>query len=168
MVRGFATAPGRPLARFVRHQIVAAWTFIGALGCTLLAASAMANYYDTPEAAVAECIAAYQARDVVRYLGALDFEQEAKEVLTRASGGTEPSHTQVKEKASALQSELSDHLAKFGFKAATFDDCQMVTKLEDTPFQVRIILSCRDARGSATFPLRVRRSVEGWRVVRGA
>lgn len=127
----------------------------------------MAQCYETPEAALAECIAAYKARDVSRYLAALDFEQEARESLTRSSGGAELSDAQVQEKANALRSELNDHFAKFGFKAATFDDCEMITRFDDGPSQVRIVLSCRDGRGSATFPMRIRRSAEGWRVVRG-
>jgi hypothetical protein len=138
------------------------------LGLALLSASAIAQYYDTPEAALAEFIAAYKARDVSRYLAALDFKQEAKEFLTRSGGSAAASDAQVQEKANALRSELDDHFAKFGFKAATFDDCKAITKFEDNPTQVRIVLSCRDTRGSSTFPMRVHRSAEGWRVVRGA
>ena len=132
-----------------------------------LTTSAMAQHYETPEDALAEYVAAYKARDVDRYLAAIDFNREAIEQLSR--GKTEqPSEAQVQEKSSALASELRAHFAKFGFKAATLDNCQTVTKFKDTETQVRIVLSCSDSRGSTTFPVRLLRLAQGWRVVRGA
>lgn len=132
-----------------------------------LSPSAMATQYETPEDALAEYVAAYRARDVDRYLAAIDFNREAVEQLSR--GKTEqPSEAQVQEKSSALASELRAHFAKFGFKAATLDNCQTVTKFKDTETQVRIVLSCSDSRGSTTFPVRLLRLAQGWRVVRGA
>lgn len=130
--------------------------------------STMAQYYKTPEAALHEYVEAYKARDVNRFLAAIDFDQEAIEHLTKGAGKTsEPSGTQVQEKATALASELRAHFAKFGFKAATLDNCKTITKFQDTETQVRIVLSCSDSRGSTTFPVRVLHFPQGWRVVRG-
>jgi hypothetical protein len=145
-------------------KLVAAITVAASVA---LSPSAMAQQYETPEDALAEYVAAYKARDVDRYLAAIDFNREAIEQLSR--GKTErPSEAQVQEKSSALAGELRAHFAKFGFKAATLDNCQTVTKFKDTETQVRIVLSCSDPRGSTTFPVRLLRLAQGWRVVRGA
>lgn len=142
---------------------------ITAVSFVALSFSAMAQHYETPEAALAEYVEAYKARDVDRFLAAIDFNQEAIEQLSKgADKANEASEVQVQERASALATELRAHFSKFGFKAATLDNCKTVTKFQDTESQVRIILSCSDARGSTTFPIRVLRSTQGWRVVRGA
>ena len=134
-----------------------------------LSSSAMAQQYETPEDALAEYVAAYKARDVERYLAAIDFNREAMEQLSRGTSKAEqPSEAQVQDKASALAGELRAHFAKFGFRAATLDNCQTVTKFKDTETQVRIVLSCSDSRRSTTFPVRLLRLAQGWRVVRGA
>ena len=140
-----------------------------AVAVLILSFSAMAQHYQTPEAALAEYVEAYKARDVDRFLAAIDLHQEAIEQLRKGADKiNEPSEAQVQERASALANELRTHFAKFGFRAATLDNCKTVTKFHDTESQVRIILSCSDSRGSTTFPVRVLRFAQGWRVVRGA
>jgi hypothetical protein len=66
-----------------------------------------------------------------------------------------------------LVNELGAHFAKFGFRAASLDNCKTVTKFQDSETLVRIILSCSDPHGLTTFPVRVLRLQQGWRVVRG-
>jgi hypothetical protein len=139
-----------------------------ALDPLLFSATAMAQYYQDPEAALTEYIAAYKSRDVPRFLAAIDFEFEAKETLSKRPGTSqEPSDAEVLASAGKLQSELRAHFDKFGFKAATLDNCKRVTKFEDTETLVRIVLSCSDARGSSVFPVRIVKFPEGWRAVRG-
>jgi hypothetical protein len=128
----------------------------------------MPQYHDTPEEALAEHVAAYKARDVERFISSLDFNYEAEEQLRKVAGKThQPAEDQIHERANVLVAELRDHFAKFGFRAATLDNCSTVTKFQDSESQVRIILSCRDSRGSTTFPVRVLRFKQGWRIVRG-
>ena len=135
---------------------------------TFASLSAMAQHYETPEVALTEHIAAYKARDVERFLASLDFQQEAIEKLSKRTGATlEPSQAEVQERATALLEELREHFVKFGFRAATLDNCQIATKFQDTESQVRIVLSCSNSRGSATFPVRIRHLAQGWRIVRG-
>jgi hypothetical protein len=128
----------------------------------------MAEQHQTPEAALAEHIAAYKARDIDRFISSINLHYEAAEQLRRSLGGTrEPTEDQVAKAAKALATELHNHFAKFAFKAGTFDNCRSVTKFQDTDSQVRIVLSCSDSRGSTTFPVRVVRISQGWHVVRG-
>ena len=128
----------------------------------------MAQHYESPEAALAEYIAAYKARDVARFLACIDFTHEAREKLSRRPGQIQTvSDTEVQATADGLETELKEHFAKFGFKAESLDNCREVTKFQDTETQVRIILSCTDSRGSTTFPVRVLRFAQGWRIVRG-
>jgi hypothetical protein len=128
----------------------------------------MAQYYQDPDAALSEYIAAYKSRDVSRFLAATDFEFEAREALSNRLGTIEkPSDAEVLASANRLQSELRAHFDKFGFRAETLDNCKRLTKFEDSETLVRIVLSCSDSRGSSVFPVRVVKFPEGWRVVRG-
>jgi hypothetical protein len=127
----------------------------------------MAQHYETPEAALEAYIDAYKARDVDRFIAAIDVLHEARENLRRRLGSTaEPLAADVQQRASAIEMELREHFAKFGFKAGSLDNCKTVTKFQDTESQVRIVLSCSDPRGSTVFPVRVLRFAQGWRVVR--
>ncbi len=129
----------------------------------------MAQHYESPETALSEYVAAYKARDVERFISSIDFDYEAEEQLRRAGGKQqEPTESQVHEKATSLAKELREHFAKFGFRAATLDNCKSVATFQDSESQVRIILSCSDSHGASTFPVRVVRFKQGWRVVRGA
>jgi hypothetical protein len=141
-----------------------------ALASATFAASftAMAQHHPTPEDALSEHVAAYKARDVERFLSSVDFVREAEEQLLKVAGTEQPpTEVQIQGKADALVKELREHFAKFGFRAATLDNCKTVTKFQDSDSQVRIILSCSDSRGSTTFPVRVLRFKQGWRIVRG-
>jgi hypothetical protein len=128
----------------------------------------MAQYYQEPEAALSEYIAAYKSRDVPRFLAAIDFEYEAREKLTKRPGNQpDPSESEILTLAKSLQTELLTHFEKFAFKAATLDNCKTVTKFQDSETLTRIVLSCSDSRGSSVFPVRVVKFPKGWRVVRG-
>jgi hypothetical protein len=130
--------------------------------------TAMAQHHESPEAALSEYVSAYKARDVERFIAAIDFDHAAEEQLRRAARDElEPTESQIREKAAALSGELRDHLIQFGFRAATLDNCRSVTKFNDSETEVRIILSCRDSRGASAFPVRILRFSQGWRVVRG-
>ena len=139
-----------------------------AVSIAFVSHAAMAQVHETPEAALAEYVAAYKARDVERFIASIDFMQEAKEQLSRAkSPSGEPTEVQVQEKADLLVNELRAHFAKFGFRAGSLDNCRTVTKFQDSETQVRIVLSCSDSHGATTFPVRVLQLQPGWRVVRG-
>lgn len=141
---------------------------VAAVSMTVASTAAIAQSHETPEAALAEYIAAYKARDVDRFIASIDFMQEAKEQLSRAKNPSgAPTEVQVQEKADLLVNELRAHFAKFGFRAGSLDNCRMVTKFQDSETQVRIVLSCSDSRGATTFPVRVLQLQPGWRVVRG-
>ena len=128
----------------------------------------MADQHQTPEAALAEHVAAYKARDVDRFISSINLRYEASMQLRKSFGGTrEPTDAQVADAANALAAELRNHFAKFAFKAGTFDNCQSVTKFLDSESQVRILLSCSDSNGSTTFPVRIVHTGNGWHVVRG-
>ena len=139
-----------------------------AIASLALSLPAMSQHYESPEDALSEYMTAYKARDVPRFLASIDFKQEAKEQLSKGARlKQEPSEVEVLAAAAELETTLKEHFAKFGFKAQTLDNCKIVTKFQDTETQVRIVLSCSDSRGSTTFPVRVLRFLEGWRVVRG-
>jgi len=141
---------------------------ITAVATVTVSLTAMAQHYESPEAALSEYVAAYKARDVERFISSIDFNYEAEELLRRVAGKTqEPTEPQVQEKANALVNELREHFAKLGFRAATLDNCKSITKFQESESQVRIILSCSDSRGTTTFPVRVHRFKHGWRIVRG-
>jgi len=145
----------------LRAAITAVVTFIVPI-------TAMAQHYETPEAALSEHVAAYKARDIERFISSIDFSYEARERLSKVAGKPqEPTEAQIQDKARSLADELREHFAKFGFRAETLDNCKTITKFQDTESQVRIIVSCSDTRGATTFPIRVQRVKDGWRIVRG-
>ena len=128
----------------------------------------MTQYYADPDAALSEYIEAYKSRDVSRFIAAIDFAYEAKEKLGKRAGQSqEVTESEVQTIADELQNELRAHFVKFGFKAATLDNCKAVTRFKDSDALVRIVLSCSDSRGSSVFPVRVVQFQNGWRVVRG-
>ena len=128
----------------------------------------MAQRFESPEAALAEHIAAYQARDVPRFLDSIDFDQEAREqLLAKHGAGTHLENSDVHKLAQSLRDGLATHFAKFSFRAGTFDNCRPVTKFQDSESAVRLVLSCNDPRGATVFPVRVLRFSDGWQVVRG-
>jgi hypothetical protein len=101
---------------------------LAALASLLFSLSAMAQYYQEPEAALSEYIAAYKSRDVPRFLAAIDFEYEAKERLAKGPGNQpSPSEAEIVALARTLQRELLAHFEKFAFKAETLDNCRTVS-----------------------------------------
>lgn len=138
------------------------------LSAILFAMPAKGQSFLTPESALAEHQAAYKARDIDRFLASIDFIQEAKEALAASANGNEiPSDPEVSVLAEKRKMGLRQHLGKFQFKAATFDDCEVVTTTHRTETLVRLVLRCNDPHGSTFFPVRVMLQAGQWRVVRG-
>ena len=125
------------------------------------------HFSKTPEAALAEYINAFKARDVERFLAATDFTNEAIREIQSGAPRAQPTVEEIQEKSDSIRSDLREHFSKFGFKPATFDDCTQVTKFQDSATQVRILLNCKAPLGSLALPVRIALFESGWRVTYG-
>ena len=125
------------------------------------------HYSETPEAALAEYIDAYKARDIERFLAATDFSREATKAILASDDAARPTDAEIQEKSDAIRSDLQKHFVKFGFNSGEFDNCTQVTKFQDAETQVRILLDCKTSLGSMAHPVRITRFQKGWRVTYG-
>ena len=129
---------------------------------------AQASDFSTPEAALHEHQVAWANRDIDRFLFTISFRQEAIEALHGKSSTDETlDETAIQALALERQNELRRRLATMGFKPDYLASCKIIKRWPVSEFEVRLPLYCTDRNGSMFFAIRLVRTQDGWRVVRG-
>jgi len=133
----------------------------------LLSTAVQAQDFSTPEAAFREHQAAWAAKNIERFLATISFRQEALEHLRRTSPQDAEREQAVRELAMKGEADLRTQLQTKGFVATDLATCEVVTRWQDSADQVRLPLICAGPRrGTVSFPIRLMRLPEGWRIVR--
>ena len=120
----------------------------------------------SPEAALAEHQRAWAQKDIARFLGTIDFRQEAIELFEHG-GEADPGEAAIAATAAERESQLRKVLETRGFIAADIGSAKVIRKVQDSEDQVRFMLSCRSTAGASLLTIRLVRSTSGWRVARG-
>jgi phage-related protein len=133
------------------------------LAISAVSMSADLQGFSSAEAAFEAHERARTREDIAAFLATINFRQGAMETLQRAR--EELTETNIDQMAVKQEAEVRQHLQSRGF--TKYGRCKVATKFQDSETQVRFILSCTDATGGTTFPVRVMRFTTGWLVVRG-
>jgi len=133
--------------------------------CCAVCGPAMAQDFTTPEAAFREHQAAWARRNIDDFLSTISFQQEAVETLQKRSPNASVLQGDINALASEREAQLREMLRTRGFKPDYLPTCKILNKWPLSGSTVRIAVGCE--KGAMAYSMRLVRSVDGWRVVRG-